>query len=149
MRRRVSIKANAGHLIVNDATEEQAKQTKNSTTTKNKNEKLVKFSSKVEVRLIDRIVDPEIKKALFYNRQDIWIFRKRLEVAITLRRQIRSALELQSKMKEDQVFLLDQHLLNKEQENNGESSRASSKRSLVQQQIAATKRRRLQTTPAA
>lgn len=81
--------------------------------TTNKKRKLVTFSTEVEVRLIDRVVDPEIKKTLYYTAEDIWIFENKLQVTIALGSLIKSSKELQCKMNEDQVYL-DQHLEHQE-----------------------------------
>jgi hypothetical protein len=94
------MKMNAGSIIIDSSSQEQMICCK-----QNNNKRRVKFAATIEVHMIDPITDPALKKALYYTREDIWIFQKRLQIEVALRRQIKNAKALQLKMKENKLYM--------------------------------------------
>jgi hypothetical protein len=102
MRRRATMQMNVESTTLDN---KKASQEINTGKESNKKIRHVKFADEVEVRIIDPITDPEVKKALHYTREDIWIFQKRLQIEVALRRQIKNAKALQLKMKGNKLYI--------------------------------------------
>lgn len=72
-------------------------------TNKNKH-RVVKFSPTMEINIFNPILDPETKKSLYYTRHDIWLFQKRVDLAIALRSQTKSAKRMQIRMQTNRAY---------------------------------------------